>query len=130
MIGAFGEINFLVSDDKIRTFDELTRTVSGRWVDHEILGKKPMTQYIGANLDEISFVMEFNAFYGLDVEYETDRIVKMVREGKAYPLTIGNKGLGMNKWTLRSAEIAYTTIDARGRMLIAGVNVTLKEYVK
>lgn len=130
MIGAFGEVNFLVSDTKIRTFDDFVRSCSGRWADHEILGRKPLSQFIGPGLDTISFSMHFSYAYGLDVGYEIDRLVKIERSGKPYVLTIGNKGYGTYKWVITSLDIEHKHVDSRGNVLVADVRVSLKEYVK
>ncbi|NEZ43724.1 phage tail protein [Paenibacillus alvei] len=130
MIGAFGEVNFLVSSEKIRTFDDFQRSCTGRWAEHEVMGKKPKLQYIGPGLDTIRFKMRFDYSFGLKVRYELDRLVKLHREGKPHTLTIGKKALGVYKWVIMSLDEEWITVDHRGNVLVAEVDVELKEYVK
>lgn len=130
MIGSFGDIVFEVSDKRIRTFDEFVRTIAGRWVDHEIIGKKPLSQWIGPGLDTISFKMRFDIALGLNPRIETDKLITIEREGKPYTLTIGNKGLGVYKWVITNLEVEYTTIDHKGNILVAEARLELKEWVK
>ncbi|WP_339271429.1 phage tail protein [Paenibacillus sp. FSL K6-1330] len=130
MIGALGNVNFLVTDKKIRTFDDFRRSSAGRWEDHEVLGKKPLSQWIGPGLDSISFKMRFDVAYGLNPRVEMDRLVKMERSGKPYTLTIGDKAFGVYKWTIRQLDEDFITVDNKGRLLVSEVTIELKEYVK
>ena len=42
MIGTLGrKIIFEVSDNRVLTFESMSREVSGRWTEHEVLGVKP-----------------------------------------------------------------------------------------
>jgi len=130
MIGALGEVNFLVSDTKIRTFDDFRRSCTGRWADHEVIGKKPLSQFIGPGLDSITFKMRFDAFLGLNPRVEMDRLVTMERSGKPYTLTIGDKAFGVYKWTIRQLDEDFITVDNEGRLLVSEVTIELKEYVQ
>lgn len=132
MIGSFGEVNFLVdpTNRKIRTFDDFQRTTAGRWGEHAVLGKKPILQFIGPGLDTISFNMHFNVAYGLKPRDELDRLVTMERSGKPFTLTIGDKGLGVYKWVITSLTEQFRTVDNKGNILAADVQIELKEYVK
>jgi hypothetical protein len=130
MIGSFGEINFLVSHDKIRTFEDFQRSIAGRWAEHNVIGKKPLSQFIGPGLDIIKFKMTFSIYLGVDPRLELDRLVTIERSGKPYTLTIGSKALGTYKWAISSLEEAFKTIDNQGNILSAEVQIELKEYAK
>ncbi|OPA76735.1 hypothetical protein BVG16_16320 [Paenibacillus selenitireducens] len=130
MIGSFGEVNFLVSHDKIRTFDDFQRATAGRWAEHAVLGKKPLLQYIGPGLDTVTFTMKFNIYLGVDPRLELDRLVTMDRGGKAYTLTIGGKALGTYKWVISTLNEAFKTLDNEGNILTAEIQIELKEYAK
>jgi phage protein U len=129
-IGNLGDVVFTVSEKVMRTFSEFTRNSSGRWTTHEILGKKPLSQYVGPGLDTVKFTMRFDAGYGVNPRKELDRLTEIDRKGKALPLVIGGKGVGVGLWVITALEQAWTSIDHRGNILIATVNVTLQEYVK
>ncbi|TVX93053.1 phage tail protein [Paenibacillus agilis] len=130
MIGAFGEVNFLVTNEKIRTYDDFVRTCSPRWADHEVIGKKPVSQFIGPGLDEISFSMSFRLSLGIDPRYEIDRLVNMQRSGKPFVLTIGKKAIGTYKWVLVGFEEKHVAVSNKGLILSADVSVRLKEYAR
>ena len=130
MIGAFGEVNFLVSNEKIRTFDDFVRTCAGRWAEHAVIGKKPLSQFVGPGLDTVSFTMRFSVFNGLNPRVEMDRLVTIERSGKPYTLTIGSKGLGTYKWTISSLRENLINVDNQGNVLIADIEIELKEYAK
>lgn len=129
MIGALGDVVFITSADTIRTFDSFSRDSAGRWAKHEIIAQKPKTEYIGPDLDTISFNMRFDVMYGMNPRKEMDALVELARSGKAVPLVIGGKGLGVNKWVVKSVSQQWTRVDNRGNVLVGVVHVTLEEYV-
>jgi len=129
-LGSLGPIVFIVSPNKIRTFDEFSRSSAGRWAKHDILGKKPLTQRIGPGLDTVSFSMRFDVKYGMNPRKELERLEKIDREGKALPFLIGGKSIGTGLWVITSLEQKWTSVDNNGNILVAAVNVSLEEYVK
>ncbi|MEF3312607.1 phage tail protein [Paenibacillus sp. GYB004] len=129
MIGSFGPIVFIATADTIRTFDEFSRSSAGRWAKHEIIGRKPLTQFIGPGLDTISFSMRFDAQYGLNPRKEMDALIELERSGTAAALTIGGKGLGVGMWIITSLEQTYDHLDNLGNVLVGTANISLEEYV-
>lgn len=129
MIGTFGPIVFIASDDVIKTFNSFNRTEQGRWAKHDVIGRKPVSEFLGPDLGTISFRMRFDVSYGMNPRKEMDNLVTMVRDGKAYPLIIGGKGLGVSKWSLQSVSQDWKYFDNRGNLLIGEVTVSLEEYV-
>jgi phage protein U len=129
IIGSLGDIVFEVSNQKVRTFNDFSRSASARWADHEIIGRKPLSEFIGPDLDEIKFRMRFDVALGLNPRNELDRLLIKCRTGKPETLVIGGKPLGMFKWTVRQVGQSWKTFDGAGRLLVAEVDVTLKEYM-
>ncbi len=129
MIGTFGPIVFFTSDTAIKTFDSLSRSEQGRWAKHDVIGKKPISEFLGPDLGKISFKMRFDAMYGMNPRKEMDNLLSMVRDGKCYPLIIGGKGLGVSKWSLQSVTQEWKYLDNRGNLLVGEVSVELEEYV-
>lgn len=128
-LGVLGNIVFQVSAETVRTFDELTRSISGRWAQHDVLQQKPLTQWSGPGLDEITFTMRFDAALGVKPRNELDNLTMMANGGKAYPFTFGGKPLGRSGlWTIVSVELGFKTLDNRGNLLVGTANVTLREY--
>lgn len=128
-IGSFGPVVFVVSREATRTFDELRRTASSRWAKHELIGKKPLTQYIGPGLDTVSFTMRFLASARINPRKEMDALIKLERSGKAVPLIIGGKGMGTGLWIITGLDLGYEKIDARGNVIVGSASISLEEYV-
>lgn len=128
-IGSLGSIVFSVGPDAIRTFNDFTRSSAGRWANHEVLGKKPLSQFIGPGLDTVSFTVRLDVRYGINPRKELDALVELERAGKAMPLIIGGKGVGVNKFKITSLEQTWTDIDNKGNLLRADITVNLEEYV-
>jgi hypothetical protein len=129
MIGALGDVVFVVSADTIRTFEDLSRSTASRWAKHEIIGRKPKLEYIGPDTDTISFKMRFDVAYGMNPRKEMEALLELARSGKAVPLVIGGKGLGVNKWVVKSVTQNWVHVDNRGNVLVGVAEVTLEEYV-
>ena len=61
-VGTLGKnIIFEVSDSIVFTFNNMTREVSGRWVDHTVLGVKPKPEFLGAGKQKIALPITLSA---------------------------------------------------------------------
>ena len=125
-IGTFGEIVFETSRTRIRTFDEFKRTSKARFAVHAVTGRKPVSEFLGPELDEVSFQMLFSSSLGVSPTDEIDSLRKVLNAGEASILVVGGYILG--KFTLLSLEEDWKNLDGRGRLLVASVSVSLKEY--
>ena len=125
----FGNIVFETSDSRILNFTGFTRDVSSRYAQHEVIGKKPATEYLGPNLDTISFTVNLNGSFGVNVRGEMDRWVGMARNGEAYLLVIGGKGVGTDLWSVQSISEMWNKILNNGALLSGKIDVTLQEYI-
>lgn len=130
IIGSFGDIVFEVSHNKIRTFNNFSRSASSRWADHEIEEGKPISEFLGPDLDEISFRMRFDVAYGMNPKTEMDRLLIKCRAGQAETLIVGGIPLGMYKWTIRTVGQDWKYFDGSGRLIVGEVDVTLREYMQ
>jgi phage protein U len=130
IIGSFGEIVFEVSPETIRTFSDFSRSASSRWSAHERFGQKPRSEFLGPNLDEISFVMRFDARYGMNPKAEMDRLLSWCREGRAEMLIIGGIPVGMDQWVIKSLTQNWIALDGTGKVIVGEADVTLEEYMR
>lgn len=128
-LGSFGDVVFEVSSEKIRTFDKFTRNSADRWSTHDIIGKKPKSEFDGPGLDTVTFTMWFDANFGVNPREEMENLLIMSRDGQVADLTIGGKGLGVAQWKIKSLGQNWEVIDNQGRLLKSGLDVTLEEYV-
>lgn len=128
MIGSFGDVVFSVSHETVRTFSDYSRSTAGRWASHEVLGLKPLPQYIGPGLDTITFNMRFDANLGVNPRKEMDRLIMLDRKAKAVSLIIGGKGIGTGLWVITSLSQTYDTVDNKGNIIAGNMSITLQEY--
>lgn len=128
-IGSFGDIVFTASASKVETFDNFQRHTKARIASHDIIGKKPVLEFLGPAGEEISFNMKFNILLGVNPTVETDKLRKMCQEGKANMLILNNKAVGENYWIIDSVSEAATAFNQNAVVVSSSVDVTLKEYV-
>lgn len=130
MIGSFGDIIFETSDKRILTFTNLKRDNSTRSEKHNKIGGKPAKEFVGPDLDQISFTINFSAAHGTDPRVEMEKWLRMSRAGEAHKLIIGVRRLGLDKWTIESTSQAWNTVFNNGELYSCSVDVTLEEYLE
>lgn len=130
IIGALGtKVIFEVSADKVMTFNDLKKDVSGNWGTHNIISQKAKSEFLGANLQTISFTIHLNAMLGVRPAQVIDTLEKMVENGEHEVLSIGCKKIGKYTWKVTSISETYNTILNKGEILSASVDLSLEEYV-
>lgn len=127
-IGSFGkDIIFQVSDKKILTFNSFSRTVKSRWATHSIIKGKPKSEFLGADLQSITFNIVLDVMCGLKPQKMLDKLVKRAEGKKINSLIIGGKVLG--KFRLSSITETREVIYNGGELAKCTVALTLDEYV-
>lgn len=130
MIGALGDVVFIATASTLRTFQEFARKTAARWAKHDRIGLKPVSQFIGPDLDTITFTMRFDVRFGIDPRKELEALLDLSRTGKALDLTIGGKSLGEGLWVITSVEQSWDAVDNRGNVLVGSASVSLEEYIE
>ncbi|WP_458412784.1 phage tail protein [Schinkia sp. CFF1] len=127
-IGVFGDVVFEVSSKKVMTFSGFKRSGSGRWADHERIGMKPISEFIGPGKEEISFTVQLNACLGVNPQLELDKLRRIRDKGETRGIIIGEDFISKSLWTLEAIQETHKTYDANGQLLVADVELTIKEY--
>jgi phage protein U len=130
MIGTLGEVVFEVSTSKVKTFDGMKRSGTGRWATHDIIGQKPVMEYLGPGIEQISFTMRLDVFLGVNPSEELAVLRQMRDTGEAVSFVLEGQPVTDNLWVIESLSEDYPAIDNAGRILVANVDINLKEYVK
>ena len=129
MIGTLGSrIIFEVSEERVLTFTNMTREVSGRWAENEALSTKPKPEFLGPGLKTVSQDILLSATLGVRPRSILDAVADMVESGTAEYLIVGNRPVGYNPYRLMSASEAWETIYSRGELVRARLTLTLGEY--
>ena len=89
--GALGDIIFEVSDETVKTLNNLNWGGSARYATHQRHGTHAMSEYTGMGADTISFDMVLSAYLGVNPMTVIGQIFTYERNGTTLPLVIGNK---------------------------------------
>ncbi len=130
MVGSYGPIIFTVSSLRALTFNDFNRTAKKRTASHEVIRGKPRTEYLGADLQTVSFKCKLNATYGVKPRAMIELLVQMAEQGVAFPLVIGGMPIGIHNWSLDSVSAADKYMYNWGELLEAEVTLSLTEYVE
>ena len=126
MIGTLGPVVFEASSDLVRTFSDLSRSGQADWQEHKRIGRKGLLEFAGPGLEEISFSMRFDVFLGLNPRKEIDGLRELRDTGEVCTLILAGQPLG--DFALTSLSESWGRVDHRGNLLMAEVQVSLKEY--
>ncbi len=129
-VGSLGSIPFIVSRNYIRTFRDFGRQGAGRWAKHEIIGDKPVLEFLGPDVEKISFKMLLRAEDGINPSAEAKKLRKLRDDGKAVTLLLGFKVIGKSKWVVESIDETVNYWTANGTPKSISVDVSLTEYVE
>lgn len=129
-IGNFGDLTFKVSEKCIHTFDDMNWEFSAKYATHDRHIKADLLEYMGPEIESISFSMVFSVFLGVTPWKQIKKMRKMIRKGYAERLVIGGKVYGSYKWVMEKGTVELQRFDKRGNLWAAKVKVTLKEYPK
>ena len=127
-IGTFGGLSFVVSSNKVSTFDDLKWDTSAAYATHDRHLQPDLLEFLGPDPEQITFKMKFSVFVGVHPIKSVNDLRRMVREGTAERLVIGGRVYGDYKWAITKVSSAMKTFDNRGNCWAAEVTVTLKEY--
>lgn len=129
MIGYLGDRIFETSDKRILTFRDFKRDTASRFATHELINRKPITEYIGPGLQIITFTIGLNASHGVRPKDEINAWNEMAEKGKAELLVIGGEPLGADRWVVKSVSEAWGTVFNQGELYSASLDITLEEYI-
>ncbi|HGE7088387.1 TPA: phage tail protein [Klebsiella aerogenes] len=65
LVGLYGKMPFVASSLVVNTFTAFKRKSSRRIAKHEVIGKKPVLEDIGPDLDTITFLMRLDTNLGV-----------------------------------------------------------------
>lgn len=129
-IGSLGEVAFEVSTEKIMTVNNMSKSYSAKYAEHEIIGDKPILEFTGANLRTISFEIQIHAEWGYNPKEEVKKLVEYCEGGEVLTFILGDGPVGDNKWIIESIEETDEMFTGTGEVLYCKANINLKEYVE
>ena len=135
MLGAIGSkklddvILFEVSDNRMLTIDGFQRTNSVRFAKNDVLLRKPVSQYVGPQLDKITFKIILRAQYGVNPKEEFDKLIHIQRDGSTVSILLGKAGFGVYRWRIAELGMPWEIVDNKGVCISSTVDISFEEYV-
>lgn len=128
-IGSFGKvIRFEVNANKVLTFKDMKRTVSARWKKHDIVQKKPKSEFMGPDTDEITIKITLSAEHGVKPRKTLEAIEKAIKKGQVEYFIVGGKKVGTNKYYIETMSEDWEEIWNKGELVRASGSITFTEY--
>lgn len=128
-VGNIGtKIVFETSDSRILTYSNLNKTVKGRWAKHEVIMQKPRAEFLGADLQEVTFSMTVNALYGVSPRQVITELERIVETGEVNVFVLGGRLVGGGLWSVQQISETYNSQTRNGELLSATLEVTMQEY--
>jgi phage protein U len=129
-IGSMGDIIFTVSSRMTRTISDFNRMGDPRIATHEIIGKKPIIEYVGPGNEECSFTILLSKNLGINPIKDLNRLRDMRDNGEVFNVFLGGRPLSQNQWILKSMSESVNFFDRKGEIQSVQISVTILEYPK
>ena len=124
----WGDIKFAVNSERIFSFRGMKRSYSARWATHNIIGKRPMVEFQGPDLDEISIEVILDAEMGVRPRSALYSFRKAAKNGKVAYFYVGGKKVAVNKIRITSGTDNWNEIWNQAALVRATAQITFKEY--
>ncbi|MBI3584194.1 MAG: phage tail protein [Nitrospinae bacterium] len=124
-IGVLGDIAFEISEDHINNINELKRSRTWKYAEHEILKGKSRLQSMGRQLDTVSFSGRFGDYFCNPLE-EIHKLEKEAEKGESLVFVFGDEIFG--EFVIESVSETWRETDGLGNPKVIEFEVSLKEY--
>jgi len=128
IVGFLGGTPFITSRAYVYTFDDYTRSSSGRWAKHDVIGQKPLLEFLGSDIEEIGFKMKLRSDQGISPRVELEKLRRYRDEGRIMSLVLGGRVVGKTKWIIESISEAVNYWSRSGQIFSVDIDIKLKEY--
>ena len=120
-------LKFETSDKRILTFSGFKRDVSARMVTHVPIGGNPLIEFLGSELQNITFTVTVNASRGMSPRKFEKKLINCIKSGKIAPLVVGKRNI-CSKAMLVGISEAFGVVLKRGELYTAQFDITMTEY--
>jgi hypothetical protein len=131
MEGLFGAIIFGRSRGRIHTFYEIERKYTGRFGTHMVHLRKPLLEWAGNDLLEITMRISLNSTWCGDPNGILAEWHFFHENAIAAPLIVGGKpmGPGLSLFVITDMNEGHKHWLPGGRLISVDVSVSFKEYI-
>lgn len=130
VVGNLGKlITFEVSSSKVLTFDQMQRSVKGRWATHDAIGGKVKSEFLGADVASITLPIYLSAMHGVRPRRTIELINDAIESGQYFTFVVGGRAVGRYQWRITSSSETWDKVILNGILVEAKLTLTLEEYV-
>lgn len=131
-VGTLGGVTFYVRSgkkkNKMLSFHDLARNSTAQFGEHERNGRKSYLEFDHPGLDEISFIVEADARYGVKPLKVQSKLHKYEKNGTPNIFVVGGRQIGSNPFVITSITDTYKILHTDGRPIAISFQITLREY--
>lgn len=129
--GIYGPIAFGKARGRIMTFEDIERKYSGRFGTHMVHLRKPLLEWAGNDLLEITMKVSLNAAWCGDPLPLLAQWHFLHENALACPLVVGFKpmGPGLSLFVITELRERHRQWLSGGQLISVEVDVTFKEYI-
>ena len=128
-VGTYGDIVFNVSHLQVLTPSNISGSTGADWADHEVLGSKTKSQYLGPQLRSYQMDIQRSSSFGVAPRAALDRLQEMSENGEVHYLIIGLAPLSMNKFAIESISDTWDVVGRMGVLMECKVSLTFRVYL-
>lgn len=125
-VGSLGDVQFVCSSKEVMTFDDYKRKTAARFAEHKLIGRAPLLEFLGEDLDEISFKIKLVRTLGVKPEKAAEELRDLCLRGSAEFLIIGGEVIGLFCVESIDEEVEHWQ---HNRILVSELRLRLKRYV-
>lgn len=113
---------------EVLSFSDATWSSSINIAEHKRHGKKPLLEITSKNADDFTMTIYLWAQLGVSPWKMLKKLRSYNLEAKVYPLYLGGRKVGNNKWIISGVSNDLKTFYKNGKPVFIIASVTFKEY--
>lgn len=125
VLGLLGVCPFYCSDSNVLTVDNFQKKMSARHAEHAVIGRKPVLEYVGQSLDEITFNIRLDAGLGTPPAVGLALLERMIQSGAGQILLLGSEYFG--RFVITSIDQDRRYFNGVGVPRVVDCKISLKE---
>ena len=129
-LGAFGDVAFQVSSDRVLTFDKYKRTTKHNFAEHKVHNRQPVLESVGGELEEISMTILLHTSLGVDPREESEMLRTMCKNAEPNDLIIGTEAINGTRFVITEISEDSTVWSPLGILMESKLTIKLKEYTE
>jgi hypothetical protein len=125
MVGFYGLIQFYYP---FMLANKMTLAGKSRWKDHQVIGSRPCSEFIGPDLMNFTLTMNFNPDT-TNILIAATLLEGYMKSGSQFPLLLGNRLLSNWSSNFRIDQISevYDCVSLSGKIVSGSIEVKFNE---